>query len=72
MFIEADRRYTIPSDEAISKNDTVALKKGWEWPLGEFEFVYGLSKTHAHGKYVLGIVPWAPMNLGASAAREIL
>ena len=66
MFIEADRRYTIPSDEAISKNDTVPLKV-WEWPLEEFEFVYGLSKTHPHGKYVLGIVPWAPMNVGASA-----
>ena len=70
MFIEADRRYTIPSNEAISKNDTVALKKAWEWPLEEFEFVYGLSKTHPHGKYVLGIVPWAPMNLGASAVER--
>ncbi|PUU77292.1 hypothetical protein B9Z19DRAFT_987346 [Tuber borchii] len=70
VFIEADRRYTIPSDEAISKNDTVALKKAWEWPLEEFEFVYGLSKTHPHGKYVLGIVPWVPMNLGASAVER--
>ena len=70
VFIEADRRYTIPSDEAISKNDTVALKKAWEWPLEEFEFVYGLSKTHPHGKYVLGILPWAPMNVGASAVER--
>jgi len=69
VFIEVDRRYTIPSDEAISKNDTVMLKKAWEWPLEEFEFVYGLLKTHPHGKYVLGIVPWAPMNLGALAVK---
>ena len=70
VFIETDRRYTIPSDEAISKNDTVALKKAWEWPLQEFEFVYGLSKTDPHGKYVLGIVPWAPMNLGTLAMER--
>ncbi|PUU79517.1 hypothetical protein B9Z19DRAFT_979412 [Tuber borchii] len=70
MCIEAGRRYTIPSDEAISENDTVALKKAWEWPLEEFEFVYGLSKTEPHGKYVLGIVPWAPMNLGALAMER--
>ncbi|CUS09396.1 unnamed protein product [Tuber aestivum] len=70
VFIEADRRYTIPSDEAISENDTSALKKAWEWPLEEFEFVYRLSKTHTYGKYVLGIVPWAPMNLGALAVER--
>ncbi|CAZ80997.1 unnamed protein product [Tuber melanosporum] len=70
VFIETDRRYTIPSNEAISKSDTVALKKAWQWPLEEFEFVYGLSKTHAHGKYVLGIVPWAPMNLGVLAVER--
>ena len=70
VFIEADRRYTIPSDEAISKNDTVVLRKAWEWPLEEFEFVYGLSQTEPHGKYVLGIVLWAPMNLGALAVER--
>ncbi|PUU79834.1 hypothetical protein B9Z19DRAFT_1174655 [Tuber borchii] len=70
VFIEVDRRYTIPFDEAISKKDTVALKKAWEWPLEEFEFVYGLSKTDPHGKYTLGIVPWASMNLGASAVER--
>ena len=70
VFIETDRRYAIPSDEAISGNDTAALKKAWEWPLEEFEFVYGLSKTHPNGKYILGIVPWAPMNLGASAVER--
>ena len=53
MSIDTDRRYTIPSDEAISKNDTVALKQVWEWPLEEFEVVYGPSKTDPHGKYVL-------------------
>ncbi|RPB05107.1 hypothetical protein L873DRAFT_944999 [Choiromyces venosus 120613-1] len=70
VFVEADRRYTIPSDEAISKNDTAALKKAWEWPLEEFEFVYGLSNTHVDGQYILGIVPWAPMNLGALAVER--
>ena len=70
VVIEAGRHYTIPSDEEISKSDTVALKKAWEWPLEEFEFVYGLSKTDPHGKYVLGIVPWAPMNLGVLAMER--
>ena len=70
VFIEADRLYTIPSDEAISQNDTVALKKAWQWSLEDFEFVYGLSKTDPYGMYVLGIVPWAPMNLGALAVER--
>ena len=70
VFIEADRHYTIASDEAITNNETVALKRAWEWPLEEFEFVYGLSKMDSHGKYVLGIVPWAPMNLGALAVER--
>lgn len=67
VFIETDRRHTVPSQQAIQSNDTAALSASWKWPLEEFDFAYRLSQQ---SDLVRGIVPWAPMNLGVPAMQR--
>lgn len=67
VFVETDRRHTIPSQNAIASNDTAALRESWKWTLEEFDFVHLLSRE---SKLVRGIVPWAPMNLGVPAMER--
>lgn len=67
VFIETDRRYTVPSQEAIENNDTTALRESWQWTLEEFDFVYRVSQED---ELVRGIVSWAPMNLGVPAMER--
>lgn len=67
VFIETDRRHSVPSQQAIHNNDTAALSASWKWPLEEFDFAYRLSQQT---DLVRGIVPWAPMNLGVPAMQR--
>jgi len=71
IFVETDRRYTDPSSTstfpAISNlsaaiGESISDDEAWQHVLAEYKYVSTLAR---HSDKLIGIVPWAPIHLGA-------
>lgn len=72
VFVETDCRYTDPPENPT----TADLAKAWDYVLQEYAYVYHLSQFNEAPLTaeipVRGIVPWAPVHLGAAMLDRYL
>nr|POE79997.1 l-rhamnono-gamma-lactonase [Quercus suber] len=67
VYVETDRRYTIPEPEEAWDVERWAIG-----PLEEVAFLRELVETAPDGEMLMGLVPWAPMNQPSAVLERYL